>query len=363
MRVNNLELDIFINGENIPLSAIGSPFIQIDTCRDFGIPICHLEITDQTGLIRKSIADGVLFTIVAGTSTGTQTEYEFRVTKPVISDNVIGLRGYLNHPAYLTEIVKKPIRGNSSDVFTQCCDKVGLFPVIENTVDTMTWAPNNTNWLNYVRNVCRHSYQEDSSIMYGAIALDGSMIVRNLNKEITPIATFGATPDASSILELAPVAYSVSNIFGGYKETAVQHALKKENSKKLESMGINAINVNQHPRMRNIIGKGLDRHYKTIHQNNVHPFFNQAEYNNSRGLKMFTRFVDLSYNYKTTINPLDTVLLKSGQSSSVSQLIRDDTNLDGVWTVLTKGIVIKDWKYYERMRLMSVNVPEIIYRG
>lgn len=358
---NDMELEIALNGGQLPLNQFATPQIQMDESDEFGIPILSLQLVDNTGgSVVKSITpipDGALIGITISHG-GASTTREFRVSASQNEGPYLLIRGYLNHPTYILETAKSIITATSSVALKQLADRCGLAFEGPITADSMRWQPSNQRMVNFARFILAGSYCADDSMMVGRITLDGSMKIRNLAAKQEPKALFSYSDGGIPIYGFKPSPMSLSNIHGGYKQVvAAPDMFGKTESLDSMELEVNEVSLNRNPKVADLNPNGSFKYLTIAHPRNVHPKYSRACYNNKRVGQLYSmRSALLINNAITNLSALDDITLSLHNNADGTDGGALAQAYDGTWVTSSKSIYVDNGQYFERFNLMRMGL-------
>lgn len=358
---NGMTLDILINGELIPLEHFASPQIQMDESDQFGIPIMAVRLIDNTGgnIIKQfsPLPDASLITVTISSGDATTTR-EFRCAGSISEGPQMIIRGYLNHPKYVTTTSKRIIRGTSSEALKQIADECAFAFNSPQTADSMIWQPVNQRLINFARHIIEGAYVSDESMMTGRITLDGEMRVRNLAVAQPTKGLFGYSEGTVPVFGFQPEPQSQVNLHGGYKQVMVKPSTDgSDTTLKDMPLVVEEVSLNRNPKLAKLNPNGSVKHLVKSHTLNEHANYARAVYNNQRANFLFSmRSKLLLNNIITNMSAMDTITL--AMSNKVDPTPNKDMNTvyDGDWVMSSKSIFVEDGQYYERFTLMRMGL-------
>lgn len=348
---NQIYLNLVVDGLDLPLDTIGLPYLQIDSSSEMGIPCAKMVLPDVLGAIRKAISfrDGTLIDILIGTTEENQTLYPLIVHNVTPRGTFLELDMCLRHPRWYAGRWDKPIRGTSSDVLTQLAAHCEFDAQIEATNDSGIWHPTETRCLNFARSVVAHSYK-DAGFMMAAIGLNGSLRYRNVLAKREPLMTFGYSVNTIPIKDFRPYSSGIQNVLGGYKQSTVEQSVLGT-YKEYVGLEFNAgAPLNRNDRVADYIKEGQRYYRPIVHPANSHPKYTEAFHRNSRFMSLMNTSIHVSTGFLTGLQPLDVCGYDPVDIAEQSEAIRELQQYKGAYTIISKGIIIKNNFYHERYR-------------
>ena len=358
---NGMTLDIAINENLIPLDKFAPPQIQIDESDQFGIPILNMRLVDQTGgTVLKTFTpfpDGALISITLTQSEVTVTR-EFRCSASSTEGGTAIVRGYLNHPKYVTATTKGVRKGTSKAVLESIATECGFAFNSPQTADEMLWQPVNQRLINFARHILEGAYISDESMITGRITVDGEMRVRNLAVPQPSKGLFGYTAGAIPIYGFQPEPSSQANLHGGYKQVIVRN-LADGTLERLEDMPLTVteMSLNRNPKVAGLNTNGSVKHLPKVHPMNEHPNMARAMYNNNRADTLFSmKSKILINNVMTNLCGLDYVTVANESKVDGTAGNNLVAVYNGDWVVSSKAIFVENGQYFEMFKLMRMGL-------
>lgn len=346
-----IDVDVIIDGVELPLHLLGCPYIQMDTSREIGLPTLLLKISDPQYIIRGLISpqEGSLVAIRLGITAQSKTDYEFRVSNSVEGSGSYTIEAYANFPRFVSATLRDAYVGTAATTLRRIAEFCQMEHDVVDTNDNQVWYPANNRVLNFVRKIVGQSHVNADSIMHAYITLAGKLRLRDINKMDASVALLG-TSNGIPLLEVLPFTNGSKNVFGGYTRRLVaQYPTLKEYS--ALSLSSNA-KLNMHPRMSGYIRENIVDITPIIHPLNQHINAFEAQYRNRRGRSLISLVgLSVSYSAKTSIEGLDYVDVDLAAPIHATNIERGQKLHNGKWLVINKSIYVESARYYERLEL------------
>lgn len=190
--VGSWYLDLKIAGQNIPANPSNLPVFNIINNIHQNLPSIQLVFNDGSGTFAHffNFKDGTPIEV----SFGVEGIHIYEGMKFIMlgppqgspTDSSLGIRinGVLDNIGWLRKVADKPVKGNSSDVFTKWASDVGLTVDADSTNDSMTWLTNRTNISDYLRFVAERSWASATSCIMTAVTDAGKAKFKDVDKLI-----------------------------------------------------------------------------------------------------------------------------------------------------------------------------------
>ena len=318
----------------------------------------HLGLKDNIGYFSNSdyLKDATKVTfVIQPNESETSDTYVFRINSYRGTSDV-EMDGYLDTPQYWHGSQTEPLKGTSSSVISQIAAATGLNAKVTSTVDTQTWFPRNIYYFEWARQISERGYRSDYSCMQ--LALTENREIRYLDLQDTPVpaGTFSfPSPTSGQFLftDFRPTAASGSmNHQTAYQESRVQQmvigplkssTLSTSNFKKIDPQG----NILVSSKVKSEVLQSRVK-YSPISSGNVHPFYEQALYQNRRLSNLFLNKFEALTVERTGLTVLDYV-----QVNYDDPLSTNSRSFKGTYWISAHAIYIHGNNYYEKFELVS----------
>lgn len=353
-------LGVSINGQDYPLEKNAFKKLTLVSNKRMNVATCELVFGDLSGKINKEItlADGVPLEIKVGRSIEKYDVYKMRVYSykrdPSRTTPTYTVLGYYDAPKWFMESWKVPIEATSSAAIAEVASACGLTPEVDATNDDMIWLPGNSRSCMFARHIGEHGFLSATSAMSMGMTLGGILKYKNLSDlpDSGPVFAPGNMPNTANVVDSKYLTGSgYGNNIGGYTHKVQPQILALELDPVEElSLVRKTQYLQQNAEVKGMIAKGrID--FGSVDSGNVHPFWDQARYQNIRTAMMYSMGVELMINQRT---PMDYDLFSpfiyeayeppSMGESEIADQFRS------VYYVTAKAVYITEGNYFEKFQ-------------
>lgn len=374
---NNLYVQIAINGQDVNLQEAPIARLQLNSSGLFYLPQGQIVFVDSSSFFHDNISlgDGDQVVITIGDSPTTAKIYLFSIwtwDRHIVGNATQYTIDLLyGVPQWLATSMFAPfVNQSSSQVLQALARQVGLtFEGIQ-TSDFQTWYPAHHKLGKFARKVSSHGWSSDTSIMALAVSLQNKLLYKNIASK--QAAQYIFKPDtglsANSEGSQTPIYYALveeriasgfNNVYSGYGKMMHQVDLTKD-QKYGQLNKVNFSPLSQSLLVNQATHSGSNdgtRSFPPFLSGNVHANYNNAEYQNARGMALFNlnALVTL-YGHVTDIDLLDFANLDT--NTTVANSPHHHIPSSGKYVVWNKTIFIENTAYYEKFQLIRQGYDE-----
>jgi hypothetical protein len=364
MNINNqIEVNLFVNGQEIPLSEGMFHSILINQHRSIHVPMCQVTLYDSRSLTEtvRNLTDGSLIGISINTI-GSESEprnFLFRLFNIPQSSagpgGTITMTGTLDCVKYFRGLINGGKFGTSSEVLQQLANESEIGYQGVNTDDKMFWLAGNTQYCKFARSIASYGYVDSNSIM--SLAMNEFKVLRYVNlseiitKEPKGIFWQGVRPTDNDIPafhvkqhEVKSQSGLLNNLFNygariiGDTMDGVTQALRTIRIPVLSP----TLEINQ--QVKEKVGI-VRQEFLPPESGNQHRYWNQARNQNSRGESTFGMRVHVTVYEACRMDLFDLVRLDLQDETGGNQA------LNGEYIITAKTRCIKGNIYIEKYEL------------
>lgn len=381
---NKVYLTLKIN--DTPVSPSWNLFRKLLILNGFGLAAPQLQLTlnDMHGYLTGDLAvnDGTRITVTVGKKEDLARDIDFVVFgikhHNEGNGNLVILNCVIDAPKYLMEAGKDVKKGSSIDALKDIASKSGLTHVTDlSTSDNMTWMNCGEPRHVYAQRVTDHAWNGKQSCVMTTTNIYKELVTKDLfeclNKK--PQVTFCYSFDDESkdvegspitVMEVCPVTISgAMNSWTNYGHSFSQHSLsgKDLNYEKANPLVLgDGLPLNKDLKSEiegsqlgwgSFFDVGCDGDVKAF---NLHKYYYEAEYLNTRHKALFTEGLRVSIDAFTELKLFDTV--KYIQTDNLDDLDLVNQRYEGKYVVGGQAIVIEGHHYVEVLDLYRSFVEE-----
>ncbi len=333
------------------------------------VPVMQFKFNDRgMNLVRDyALTEGTKVEISLGKSQDDAIPRTFRVfgsrQAPSIDGPMMFMTFILDCPKYVTESYSGGIKGNSSDVISQIASDCGLEADVESTQDEMTWLSFGRTRASFSQDVAMHGYASQNSSLAKCLTSTKKLRYKDLFKQLqeSPIITFaqndpGDGRDILLVRESRDVSNSgVMNSWLNYGWNYTSHSLTGK-SNKIDKFEVkssdNYLPINSEVK-KEVGDKARVEHNRKWDCRNTHENYNQAYYQNMRGLALFSEKIHILVEDPSGVEVFDSVELEMTDSDG------EKGKNTGSYIVSAKVIYISNGSaYYEKLELIRPSVRQ-----
>lgn len=351
---DRLELQLFFNGKEFPLAPINAlDFLHMSCSVRIAVPMIHLRVKDAAKWLARTqdLVDGASIKVVLRVDKQTRV-YNFRVHSFTESIEATGpmytIDGYFDNVQYWFASTRKMIKGTSAAALQTIADICGIPTVIPQTADGMVWIPKNMRFHEFARFISQHGYVDEKSCMAFGLDLNGTMIYKNVAAREAISSSFHMAKfdrDAHIVTGFKPKNKSgLMNAISGYADDLFIPTLVGEDGSitdvqmtKLSQKSMVNANIHKAVQQARVL-------FAPIDGGNVHPLYQQAEYQNDRLSNTYSFGMELLTPDLTDVKLLDFINFVSKQPSESA-----DRPYSGTYLVSSRVIYIQGINYYEKI--------------
>jgi hypothetical protein len=323
------------------------------------LPTCSILLYDVRNRFTRDItlADGMLIGILIGPDENTYTMYSFRVFSfeqvPYKGTVAYKIDCYWDAPQYLSKIATKYYEGTSSKVLSTVAGEAGLSAITDPTADSMIWIPRNKKYGHFAKEIALHGYASPTSTMCVGVNLLGQLVYRNLSTIPFggPVFSRG-TSETGGIMVYSAESINKAGFFNhytGYNHRVVeQTVMKPVYFDTYDDVSVRKITnfLMLNKEVRGMISKGK-REFVPFNTGNVHSHYQQAFYQNNRGMSMYNLGQHLIVHQHTDVQLLEPIVYRSDvETTAVESLYSQDRNDSGNYIVAGRNIQVLGGLHY-----------------
>lgn len=361
---NGLSLTITIGGQSVPeIRFFEVSYLHMGCSTRLGIPTLHMKVNDTSDflLTNNLLYDGSPIDITIGIPEIGINSYSFLLSSFTPSPDSmqhLEIEGYLAFPSYWNLTSIEPISGTSYTALGSIANKTGLKYLGTPTSDTQIWYPNNRYLHTFARDIADHGYSDSYSCLLLGIDLEGYMIYKNIsasNSSITNIS-LGLAKPGFLLATKGSFTYktgSLNHISGYSSSILLQDSVNPTYNKVRKSVSLKGSHSSRTLQLNSDIksttSSSSGRTILTpINSGNVHPYYEEAKYQNSRIAALHTIKAELILPMPSNIKILDSVNLLV--ASDVRPQYKD---YSGSYIVSSRVIFTEGNSYFEKLELLS----------
>lgn len=321
------------------------------------IPAMLLILNDLNNLFRSDMAlvDGTVLDVKIGTSTEQVKEYSFRVVavkegRAPDGSTVLEVLALFNYPEFIYDTKSYVIKGNSQTALQTLSTECGLeFDTDQVTNDVMKWTSVAQSARQFMQTILLHSYAGDESYLSAILDAQGTLILRDLNRQMTRrpqhnlFYNFPAQAGGILVHEVQTQSSSgLNNATHNYGEDIVWNSSdgKTNTLTQLTHIATDPLNVNSE--IRDKLASARKTYKENTTDINYHENWVRAEYLNKRHSAAFTETLRiLIIGPEHDIQLYDSVNLQAGLVTAVEDQ-RPDPKLSGQWVVVGRTRVFAE---------------------
>lgn len=361
--------------EDQPMGPSANLISQITMHDGFGIstPTLAVYFQDQSGELQNSmnLVEGIKCTITLAKNAIKDKRIArsyslWQVQREVTNDGpMLKAIFTLRVPKWSTSVYCEALTGTSSDVIGNLAASCGLrYEGPENSCDdSMTWINPHTTRANFTEDVAMRGYCGEASCMVRVLTMNSEVRYKDLFHLMTldPEATFAMNTEADGKTKPIHFARETKMIGGSglmshwvnYGQTQYNHSLDSSGDWVIDGMNAPvfgpALPVNEKVRSEldapaRVNYTGFDPGTMPNDASNVHEHYEQALYQNVRGLALFSERIKLLTDNFTELNTLDVVEYVQKDASGPKDV--DSLALNGKYIIVGKIINIKNGHNY-----------------
>lgn len=325
MQLNDVQKDLFFDDAKKRWPSDIAPIRQITVLNKLNYPllVLMLQLEDRFNLIGKdySLNEGTKLTVVFGNIQQLK-EYTFRVysATPKIIDNttVYQIVAYEDLPKWWLDTTTEAFEGTSNQAIQKIAEKCGLKFEGDECSDSQKWLGFGQKNYVFARKIALHGWRGKNSIMSLAY-VPGGLLYRDVNN-LPEQAKFsfdyrGFEAATSTNFQITShelyMDSGAQNVNGSLKTQGLNPNIESGETDKFEKIKINKMGGSRVP------GEELRKSVEnpTIinlgrSTSNVHPDFQQAKFNNTRGRLMFGLGIAFTTPRPTPLRIFDVVEIK-----------------------------------------------------
>lgn len=343
----------------------------------FTTPVLVIQFSDSHNVLTgaQAVNDGTIIDITFGkTDFNTKQSYlvtSVKETKSIAT--VIKATCILNSPQYSFGSQSEAHRGTSAQAIKSIIERCGMrFETDTKPVDSMNWLNVGKSRAKHVADIMNHSYQSDSSCLYGLLDLEGIFRYRDLFKLLEEpkfVVFVGEQQDTNLKAYLAseakPQAISgLMNLLANYGNVSIVPKLDGEidrHEKVKPPVFGDGLPINQsvqesmkYSRMEQ--APYYDPGVGSIGGSNAHEKYYESQYQNNRFLALFNQCVRVLIQGETDMRLFDTVDLRVSSTHGTESSV--DRASSGLYFVGGRTIVKRGMHYVEIFDLYRCYITE-----
>lgn len=383
-------IEVFMNDQPIPAGQSTYGTIQVVETIKYTVPFLRIDVDDTTFELANERQ------ITEGTKVKARF-YRFTDEKRVPFSRFIMMRkpngqrspegttpqywyAFLDTPQYWGKVEQMSLEGTSSDVVSAVAGKCGLTPFVDSTSDSQIWLNYNDTLARFLKKTVAHGYVDDTSTMALACTALHELLYRDLaaifkNKPKLriivggPVGSFFSRMAASIGFSGDGNAYGsdgVREVFGfqdrpstnagasnasmnyGFHQHHDDFGSLQANTKHKVKKAFPNIHIN--PELKGKIGVTRVDHYRMSY-GNTHKKYVQAQYQNSRGMALFSEQLIVLVNSLTNVRLFDVVDVRMFRSPDDATLLHES----GLYVVVIKSASMKNGRNYQEKLVLVRN--------
>jgi hypothetical protein len=367
---NKIEISIFIDGNEYPLSTINSlNFLHMGASAAMDFPTCCFQIVDQSRTIDSmGLQDGIPLRIVVRSGQSNSQTFNFRKFNHLKDSSgpfaVYTIDGYYDSPLWFTGTTNQNIRSTSGGILSTIASQCGLNYDGVDTNDSQLWTPQNKKWRQFAKETTMNAYVDDTSCMCSALDFSGTLRFKDINNlpdATQKIIAYQYSTDAITAVAFQNKAGSgFNNSVTGYSNTRVSQSITADQT----YTTINQLQFESDSRaplyntaVRDKAKNGPVR-FSPIDVGNNHPNYERASYQNNRYRNLFSMGLEILIPQQTQFQLFDKINF-SVQKEDTSQ----DTSASGEYTISGRAIYVQGSNYAEKLQVIRHGTNETYVEG